>query len=509
MTEAEQEETVYRRFYEKSIESQFIFGQIAIEFAERHFRYDSDLEDKLVEELRKFAKECCVKWYKGRLYVFDGKIYVQASLDSVQSAFKMWLSRIGLKIAQKRKRDLFLNDFMSFLKIGNKLEPKLDIVAFTNGVLELKDGSFHDFSPEYHVMYYHPYKFDKKAKCTKWQNFLKEVLPDKQSRMILQMFLGLGLVERGTVYNQYEGKDHPKIELCLILIGEGANGKSVIYQTAMGLYGKERISGVDYDELTSGGDEGMRARLLLRDAIFNWSSDSEPRTFGRKRTGVFKRIVSGEPVTMRAIGSDVMENYHLPYLIFNLNELPYPDDSSLGFMRRLQFISFDVTIPKSRQDATLAQKLTDEYPGIFNWVYRGMKEIRKRKFHFPDAEGSRRQLLLAQLQGNPVVAWINSYHIRSIQQAKGEQGIWVTSKDLMACLSDFCIDNDVEMPSKQCIGHTMSRFCFEKRRRAEGFEYKFYGVSMGDLLNSFVIRNESFKIEDEYKINESCLDDND
>ena len=117
------------------------------------------------------------------------------------------------------------------------------------------------------------------------------------------MFLGLGLIERGTVYNPCEGKDCAKVELCLILIGSGSNGKSVIFNTAMGIYGRDRISGIDYDELTSPGDEGMRARRLLRDALFNWSSDSDSRTFGRKRTGVFKRIVSGEPVTDRKIGA--------------------------------------------------------------------------------------------------------------------------------------------------------------------------------------------------------------
>jgi phage/plasmid-associated DNA primase len=94
----------------------------------------------------------------------------------------------------------------------------------------------------------------------------------------------------------------------------------------------------------------MRARRLLRDAIFNWSSDSDQRTFGRRRTGVFKRIVSGESVTDRKLGEDVKENYNIPFLIFNLNELPYADDQSLGFIRRLQFISFDVSIPKERQN---------------------------------------------------------------------------------------------------------------------------------------------------------------
>lgn len=498
MTEIEMREAVFSDLYAVSQGIESRMPQIVNRFRDVNFRYEPEIENELVEEIYNIALLCHLKWYDGSYYVFDGKIYVIVSMDAVESAFSLWMMRIGLHLPQKRKRDIFRYEFLPSMKITNKMNPRLDIVAFSNGVLDLSDNTFHDFSPDYHCLYYHPYKYDVKATCPKWKAFLKEVLPDKNSRMILQMFLGLGLIERGTVYNQCEGgKEHPKIELCLILIGEGANGKSVVYQTAMGLFGKNRISGVDYDELTASGDEGMRARRMLRDAIFNWSSDSDARSFGKKRTGVFKRIVSGEPVTDRAIGGNVSQIYDLPYLVFNLNELPYPDETSLGFIRRLQFVSFDVTIPEARQNKTLAQELAKEYSGIFNWVMRGTREIRRRKFQFPDAEGSRRQVLLAQLRGNPIVAWVNSYHVRSQAKVKGEAYIWMPTADVIESIFSFCEDNDADMPSKQLIGHTLSKMGFGKKRDREGYLYKMYGVMEGDLIRSFVIRNETFLTSEE------------
>ena len=91
-------------------------------------------------------------------------------------------------------------------------------------------------------------------------NFIKEVLPDRTSRMILQMFLGLGLIQRGTAYNPYEGKESSKIELCLLLIGTGANGKSVIFDVACNIFGKDRISKMDYADITAECVEGLRVR---------------------------------------------------------------------------------------------------------------------------------------------------------------------------------------------------------------------------------------------------------
>lgn len=449
-----------------------------------------------VDTLRRLAKHISVKYFEGQFYMFDGKIYVAVRDELIEAAYDQLLEHLRI-VPMIGKRVICTKYFMNIIKYYSPLNPRPDLVAFRNGVLDLKDYRFYPFSPEWHVTYYHPYDYNEKAKCTKWQNFLHEVLPDKNSRLILQMFLGLGLMERGSVYNAYEGKSSVKIELCLILIGSGANGKSTIYDTAVGIFGKERISGLDYDDLTATGDEGMRARRLLRDALFNWSSDSDQRTFGRKRTGVFKRIVSGESVTDRKLGEDVKENYNIPFLIFNLNELPYSDDQSLGFIRRLQFISFEYVVPKDKQNPNLSRELVVEYPGIFNWIVRGAKELKRRRFVFPNSEGNRRQILLAQLRINPVAAWINAYGLR--WEARGHEiSTWIKFTDMEESIINFCRDNDVDdIPTTQRIGQTLRTANgrgFEKRRENDGIYYKVYGCTSADIRRPFVIGSEDLDI---------------
>ena len=463
------------------------------------YKTSDGYNDKILaftKNIRRLAKEAAILYNSGQYWLFDDKIYIAVREELIMSAYDLLLEHLRI-VPMIGNRQFCKKYFIDTIRYYNPLNPRNDVIAFKNGVLDLRDLRLYDFSPKFHVTYYHPYEYNERAKCYKWNNFLHEVLPDKNSRLILQMFLGLGLIERGTVYNPCEGKDCAKVELCLILIGSGSNGKSVIFNTAMGIYGRDRISGIDYDELTSPGDEGMRARRLLRDALFNWSSDSDSRTFGRKRTGVFKRIVSGEPVTDRKIGEDVRENDHLPYLIFNLNELPYPDDQSLGFIRRLQFISFDVTIPKERQNKSLSQELIAEYPGIFNWVLRGARELRRRNFIFPSSEGNRRQMLLAQLRVNPVLAWINSYQMRWDMRARNEVGVMIPTDTLLESLEQFCADNEVEMVSKQKFGQTMARIGsgFFKKRGHKGCEYQIFGCTPERLKEHFVISKESMKID--------------
>ena len=464
---------------------------------------DVEFQEKLIDftsDVEKLAKSCCVKYYKecGEFHMFNGKIYVPVREELVMRGFELVMMR--LRIATSVYGKVFIRThFTDVIRYYNVLIPRKDLVAFTNGVLDLKEFNvshkynviFHEgFSPDYHVTYYHPYPYDEAAKCPKWLSFLHEVLPDKDSRIILQMFLGLGLIQRSTVYDECEGHEAAKVELCLILIGTGANGKSVIYQTALGIFGPNRISGLDYDDLTGSSFDSMSSRAMLREALFNWSSDSNPKEFGRKRTGMFKRIVSGEPVLDRKIGENTRQNVHMPYLIFNLNELEFPDDQSLGFVRRLQCISFDVVIPPNKQNKSLAYELKSEYSGIFNWILRGAKELRRKKFVFPATENSRRQIILSQLLTNPVLAWITAYRMRAEKGINGEQAVEFTTQDLLSSLEQFCLDNDVDLPSKQRFGHTFGRLRFCKIRRKDGYVYKVYGDSPREIHKHIIVRQD-------------------
>lgn len=446
--------------------------------------------------MRELAMSSPIKWYKGSYYMFNGKIYEVVNVDVISIAYERMIEDLSITAAINRL-GLMDDIFLKPIRMCNLLVPSFDIVAFSNGVVDFSRGLVNPrpmpFSPEYHVIYYHPYEFDLGAKCPRWLNFIHEVLPDKTSRMILQMFLGLGLVQRGTAYNQYEGRESNKVELCLLLIGSGANGKSVIFDVACQLFGNDRISKMTYGDLTADGDEGMRGRFPIRNMIFNWSSDSDPKDFGKARTtGMFKRLVSGEPVPMRELGKNVLESNTIPYLIFNLNELPFPEDATFGFIRRLQYVSFDVTIPKDRQDPELASKIiSKELSGVFNWVFRGMQELRRRKFRFPSARGSRLQLVKSLLAAHPAMAWMKCYGLRGSAEANGEIYVWIRANTLYESLVRFCKENDVDekkIPSKQMFGRIMWDKCsFMRRRCNTGVEYKVYGATEADIKESVII----------------------
>ena len=486
-------DTLHSQLLTLSRSDRYGFDRFRCDWGKANTERYNKLKVDFCKSLRMLAKDCPVKYYNSSFYVFNGRIYESVDKEVVEQSCQLLLCDlyIGPMISSP---SVMKSSFLDVIRFYNVLVPQFDIIAFSNGVVDfgcnMVNPPVMPFSPEYHVTYYHPYEYNPKAKCDRWLTFIHEVLPDRTSRLILQMFLGLGLIQRGVAYNPYEGKESAKVELCLLLVGTGANGKSVIFDVACQLFGKERISKMDYADLTADGDEGRRGRFPIRNAIFNWSSDSDPKKFGRKNTGMFKRLVSGEPVPVRQLGRDVLESNSIPYLIFNLNELPFPDDASLGFIRRLQFVNFEVTIPKERQDPDLASKIINkELPGVFNWVFRGMMELKKRKYRIRAAEGRRKQLSKSLLSSNPIMAWVRAYGIRSNREAPGEQCVWMNSTEMYQCFCRFCSDNFVEsVPSNNKFGRDMAgKLCFGRKRTPDGNMYQVFGINMGELKESLLI----------------------
>ena len=487
-------EFIYAGIMLSAEQSDLSFARYSHAWGRKGTQEHNDKFLSFVQDLRRLAKDCGVSYYEGDYYHFNGKYYEVVSIDMIRAAYDQFLEHYHI-VAVMSNDKVFKHYFLETARYYNELHIRNDLVAFSNGVLDLENFSFGNFSKDYHITRCHPFRYDPKAQCNKWNAFLHEVLPDKKDRAILQMFMGLGLIQRGNIYGEFNEKANAKVELCLILIGSGANGKSVIYQTMMGIFGASRISSVDYDELTASGDEGMRARRLLRNAVFNWSSDSNGKTFGKKRSGVFKRIVSGEPVLDRRLGENISQNYNMPYLIFNLNEIPVPDDTTHGFIRRLQFVSFDVTIPPERQNRKLASELISEYPAIFNWIVRGAMEIRRRRFMFPKSDGNARKNLLVNLKINPVSTWIKVYGIEKEPTKYSEKPIECNSEMLEHWVGLFCEENGEEVPSRKKIGFELSKNGFKRKHTSAGNIYYIYGITEAELTIPVNIEKEVFDVD--------------
>jgi putative DNA primase/helicase len=166
-----------------------------------------------------------------------------------------------------------------------------------------------------------PVRFDPKARCKRFGKFLSEVVYPDQIRTVIELMAYTFL------------RDNP-FELYVILLGVGANGKSVLMHVLTRLHGPENVSPVPLATLLN----NRFAKKELEGKNVNIDMKMSKATINDM--GVLKELTGQQPVRI--------EPKHLPAystrlwakLFFSTNEMPEMMDFSDGHYRREVVISF-------------------------------------------------------------------------------------------------------------------------------------------------------------------------
>ncbi len=217
--------------------------------------------------------------------------------------------------------------------------------------------------PKDYFHYVLPYSYDPGAKSNRFEQFLNEVIPG-DIQLVVQEFFGTCLVPR------------LKVEKVIALVGEGHNGKSVLFNAITYALGKENVTTFNINSLCN---EASTTRILLQNKLLNYSSDFSGKIWDN---GFFKQLASGEPVEARRLYHDptIIEDY--AKLAYNSNSMPSSSDTSMGFRRRLLIVEFRKVIDKNKADPFLSEKLRTEASGILNWMIEGLVRYIKNGHKF-------------------------------------------------------------------------------------------------------------------------------
>jgi P4 family phage/plasmid primase-like protien len=202
------------------------------------------------------------------------------------------------------------------------------------------------------------YPYEGTRSCPGWIAFLKVVLEGDEARIaLLQEWFGY-LLTHDTSQQKF-----------LVVVGEGANGKSVVLTVLTALLGHENVSHVPLEMF---GDKFQLSRTLGKLA----NIAPEVGELDRVAEGQLKALASGDRQHFDRKFQDAIEAQPTARFVFSTNSLPRFADRSEGIWRRLSIIPFQVSVPPERQDPRLADSLTAELPGIFSWAVEGLRRLR-------------------------------------------------------------------------------------------------------------------------------------
>jgi len=203
----------------------------------------------------------------------------------------------------------------------------------------------------------------------KWIGFLDTLWAgdaDRDAKIaVLQEFVGASIANLATQYQK-----------CLLLLGAGSNGKSVLCELIAELLFPEGTATFisprrwDRDYSVAG----------LGGASINIVSEL-PETSALESADVFKAIISGDKLEARL-------PYQPPHFIrpsaghmFSANEIPRTSDTSHGFFRRFITMQFNHNFDESPTRRTKAEILADieeERAAIIVWALRGASRLIER-----------------------------------------------------------------------------------------------------------------------------------
>ena len=304
------------------------------------------------------------------IYLFNGNYWTQLEKESFQKFLGEAAEKQGVVKFSARFYVFREKLFNQFLSVGYLPTPEANketvLINLLNGTFEINSQGtqLRPFDRSDFLTYQLPFKYDPKATAPIFEAYLNKVLPDKERQNVLAEFLGYVFIKNGS--------KRLKEEKVLILYGTGANGKSVFFETAQALLGRENVSNYSLHNLT---EEKGFYRVKIENKLLNYASETSLKV----NNAVFKQLSSGEPVEACQKFGQPYTMYNYAKLIFNCNELPKEVEHTEGYFRRFLIIPFDVTIPAHEQDKTLhIQIIENELSGVFNWVLSGLERLLKQ-----------------------------------------------------------------------------------------------------------------------------------
>ena len=167
-------------------------------------------------------------------YLFNGAFWQQLDKEDMKSFLGKAAVKMGCPDYEVRFyefKDKLLKQFLTDAYLpAPPPQPEKVLINLQNGTMEftVKGWELRDFCPSDFLTYQLPFNFDTQATCPMFDKYLAEVLPDESSRTVLQEFSGY----------IFTGMN---LEKMLMLVGSGANGKSVFFNIISAIVGRQNM----------------------------------------------------------------------------------------------------------------------------------------------------------------------------------------------------------------------------------------------------------------------------
>ena len=275
----------------------------------------------------------------GKLHIYRNGIY-ECGDDYIEAAMINHIPNLG-----RAKRQEVLA-YLNLLVTKESGVADANLIAFNNGVLNIADDTFTDFSPEYVITNKIPHNYNPDAQSDLLDKVMDKLACNDESILkLLYQSIGYCCYRRNELRKSF------------ILIGDKRNGKSTFLDMVDNMLGEENVANLDLCEI---GHEFKTAELYGK--LANIGDDINDEYVSN--TAIFKKVVSGSVITVAKKGKDPFKLSSYAKFFFSANALPRlgRGKDSAAVLDRLVIIPFDAKFTKEDPDYDpfIKYKLRDE-----------------------------------------------------------------------------------------------------------------------------------------------------
>lgn len=262
---------------------------------------------------------------------------------------------------------------------NHRFDADIRAINCLNGELYFREGVWHleSHDKQNYRTTQIPIFYDPKASAPRFEKFLDEVFEgdeDAEAKKILICeLLGYSLLTSC------------EFEKFVILLGNGANGKSVLLHIIEQLVGTSHVSAVQPSQFDN---RFQRAHLFgkLVNIVTEIAEGAEIAD------AALKAIVSGERTTAEHKHKSPFDFHPFCTCWFGTNHMPHCRDFSDAIFRRAVILSFNRKFEGANRDVNLRQKLNMEMAGILNLALEGIAGVFNRSefTYCPSSEAAKK-----------------------------------------------------------------------------------------------------------------------
>ena len=434
-----------------------VIWESAIEFVERNkiqnkisqFKKKAALIEEATEKILSSSHTLTIEESKEILYYQDG-VYIKGGETLIEKELEKYYSyQLNTHDINEIKGYIMRKTYTKYKKFDNDL----NIIDLKNGLYNIQTEKLESHSINYYSLKQKPISYNKTIKPQLFGKFLKEVLHPSQIRTAVEIMAYTFL------------RQHLS-ELYFILVGKGANGKSVFTGLLTELHGIKNVSNVPLSSLL--GDRFALADLENKDV----NIDAELSGTTIKDMSILKRLTGKQPIRIERKNKDAYDISIHAKLFFNANSLPETYDNSDAIIRRQTILNFPNQFEEGKNaDPKLLEKLTteEELSGIFNVLMIALKRILKNNMLYLNQKTIREKRERLELLLNSV-----QFFIDDALDEKSTESDSIAKIDLYNAYENFCKSNNIHPENIEKVGRILKNppYNFLDGRETKGTKRK-------------------------------------